>query len=93
MVKVELKDGSKMEVQEGSSILEVAKQISESLARNAMAGKINGEVKDLRTTINEDCKLEIMTFDNEEGKKAFWHTTSHIMAQVKTHPPIVGQPQ
>ena len=81
MVKVELKDGSKMEVQEGSSILEVAKQISEGLARNAMAGKINGEVKDLRTTINEDCKLEIMTFDNEEGKKAFWHTTSHIMAQ------------
>ena len=54
MVKVELKDGSKMEVQEGSSILEVAKQISEGLARNAMAGKINGEVKDLRTTINED---------------------------------------
>ena len=81
MVKVELKDGSKIEVQEGSSILEVAKQISEGLARNSLAGKVNGEVKDLRTKINENCKLEILTFDNDEGKKAFWHTTSHIMAQ------------
>jgi len=81
MVKVELKDGSKIEVKEGSSILEVAKQISEGLARNSVAGKINGEVKDLRTQINEDCKLEILTFEDEEGKKAFWHTTSHILAQ------------
>ncbi len=81
MVKVELKDGSKIEVKEGSSILEVAKQISEGLARNAMAGKVNGEVKDLRTEINADCKLEILTFDDEDGKKAYWHTTSHIMAQ------------
>lgn len=81
MVKVELKDGSKIEVKEGSSILEVAKQISEGLARNSVAGKINGEVKDLRTQINEDCKLEILTFEDEDGKKAFWHTTSHILAQ------------
>ena len=81
MVKVDLKDGSKIEVQEGSSILEVAKQISEGLARNALAGKINGEVQDLRTEIRQDCKLEILTFDNDEGKKAYWHTTSHIMAQ------------
>jgi len=81
MLKVELKDGSKIEVKEGSSILEVAKQISEGLARNAMAGKIDGEVKDLRTQIEKDCKLEILTFEIEEGKKAYWHTTSHIMAQ------------
>ena len=81
MVKVELKDGSKIEVEEGKSILEVAKQISEGLARNAMVAKLNGEIKDLRTVVNEDCKLEILTFDDEEGKKAFWHTTSHIMAQ------------
>ena len=81
MVQVELKDGSKIEVKEGSSILEIAKQISEGLARNCLAGKVNGEVKDLRTEITENCKLEILTFDNEDGKKAFWHTTSHIMAQ------------
>ena len=81
MIKVELKDGSKIEVNEGTSILEIAKQVSEGLARNSLAGKVNGEVKDLRTQINEDCKLELLTFDDEEGKKAFWHTTSHIMAQ------------
>ena len=81
MLKVELKDGSKIEVKEGSSILEVAKQISEGLARNAMAGKVDGEVKDLRTPLQKDCKLEILTFDDEDGKKAYWHTTSHIMAQ------------
>ena len=81
MVQVELKDGSKIEVKEGSSILEIAKQISEGLARNCLAGKVNGEVKDLRTEITENCKLEILTFDNDDGKKAFWHTTSHIMAQ------------
>ena len=81
MVKVELKDGSEIEVNEGASVLEVAKKISEGLARNAMAARIDGEVKDLRTLIEKDCKLEILTFDDLDGKKAYWHTTSHIMAQ------------
>ncbi len=82
MVKIELKDGSIKEVEQGSSILDIAKSISEALARVATAGKVDGEVKDLRTVINEDCKLEILTFDNDlDGKKAYWHTTSHIMAQ------------
>lgn len=82
MVKIELKDGSIKEVEQGSSILDIAKSISEGLARVATAGKVDGEVKDLRTVINEDCKLEILTFDNDlDGKKAYWHTTSHIMAQ------------
>ncbi|MBR1802945.1 MAG: threonine--tRNA ligase [Clostridia bacterium] len=81
MVQVELKDGSKIEVQEGSSILEVAKQISDGLARNAMAGRVDGAVKDLRFLIEKNCKLEILTFDDEDGKKAYWHTTSHILAQ------------
>lgn len=81
MIKVELKDGSKIEVQEGATIFEIAKQISEGLARNAMAGRVDGEVKDLRTPITKDCKLEILTFDDEDGKKVYWHTTSHIMAQ------------
>ena len=81
MIKVELKDGSIIEVEEGKSILDVAKQISQGLARMAMVGKVDGEVKDLRFELNKDCKLEILTFDSIEGKKAYWHTTSHIMAQ------------
>ena len=82
MIKIELKDGSIKEIEQGSSILDIAKSISEGLARVATAGKVDGEVKDLRTVINEDCKLEILTFDNDlDGKKAYWHTTSHIMAQ------------
>ena len=81
MIKIELKDGSNIEVEKESSVLDVAKKISEGLARVALAGIVNGEVKDLRYELNEDCKLEIVTFDNLEGKKADWHTTSHIMAQ------------
>ena len=81
MIKVELKDGSIIEVEEGKSILDVAKQISQGLARMAMVGKVDEEVKDLRFELNKDCKLEILTFDSIEGKKAYWHTTSHIMAQ------------
>ena len=81
MIKIELKDGTNIEVEKESSVLDVAKKISEGLARVALAGIVNGEVKDLRYELNEDCKLEIVTFDNLEGKKAYWHTTSHIMAQ------------
>ena len=83
MVKLKLKDGSIMEVEKGSSILDVAKKISEGLARVATCGEINGKVEDLRHEINEDCELVIHTFqdDDLEGKKAYWHTTSHVMAQ------------
>ena len=83
MVKVSLKDGSILEVEKGSSILDVAKKISEGLARMATCGEIDGKVEDLRHEINKDCALVIHTFKDEdqEGKKAYWHTTSHIMAQ------------
>ena len=83
MVKLKLKDGSIMEVEKGSLILDVAKKISEGLARVATCGEINGKVEDLRHEINEDCELVIHTFqdDDLEGKKAYWHTSSHIMAQ------------
>jgi len=83
MIKVTLKDGSILEVEQGASILEVAKKISEGLARVATCGEINGEVKDLRYELQEDCDLVIHTFqeDDLEGKKAYWHTSSHIMAQ------------
>ncbi|MBQ8558720.1 MAG: threonine--tRNA ligase [Tyzzerella sp.] len=80
-MKVTLKDGSSMEFENGISVLEVAKSISEGLARAACAAKVNGEVVDLRTELNGDCELEILTFKDEEGKKAFRHTASHVMAQ------------
>ena len=83
MIKISLKDGNTLEVEKGSSVLEVAKKISEGLARVATCGEINGEIKDLRYELQEDCNLIIHTFQKEdlEGKKAYWHTTSHIMAQ------------
>ena len=81
MITITLKDGSKREVEKGKSVIDVAKQISEGLARVAMAGLVDGKVVDLRYNLEKDCKLEILTFDDEDGKKAYWHTTSHIMAQ------------
>ncbi len=83
MIKVSLKDGSILEVEKGATILDVAKKISEGLARVATCGEIDGEVKDLRYELQADCGLVIHTFrpDDVEGKKAYWHTTSHIMAQ------------
>ena len=83
MIKVTLKDASIIEAEKGSSILDIAKKISEGLARNATCGEVDGKVEDLRYILNSDCSLVIHTFkeDDLEGKKAYWHTTSHIMAQ------------
>ena len=86
-MKIILKDGSTKEVEQGISIIDLAKSISEGLARMATCGKINGKVCDLRTPITEDeSNVEILTFESDlEGKKAYWHTTSHIMAQAVMH--------
>ena len=82
MIKVTLKDGSVKEFEKSMSILDIAKNISEGLARVATAGEVDGKTEDLRYVVKEDCKLNILTFDAAlEGKKAYWHTTSHIMAQ------------
>ena len=82
MIKVTLKDGSSLEVENGASILDVAKMISEGLARVATCGEIDGSIYDLRHKIERDCNLVIHTFESSlDGKKAYWHTTSHIMAQ------------
>lgn len=80
MIKITLKDDVK-QYQEGITVFEVAKDISEGLARMACVGILNGEVVDLRTPIDKDSELTILTFDSDDGKKAFRHTTSHIMAQ------------
>jgi len=81
MIKVTLKDGSILELEKGISVIDAAKQISMGLARVACAARINGENADLRTKLNEDCALEILTFDDEYGKWTFRHTASHILAQ------------
>ena len=80
-MKITLKDGFSKEYSGAMSVLDIAKDISEGLARNACAGEVNGKVVDLRTEINEDCTLNILTFNDDEGKKAFRHTAAHIMAQ------------
>ena len=78
---ITLKDGSKKEYAEAKSIYDIALDISEGLARAACAGEINGEEVDLRTVVDSDCELNILTFEDEGGKAAFRHTASHIMAQ------------
>ena len=80
-MKINLKDGSFKEFENPMSVLDIAKSISEGLARVACAGEVDGQVVDLRTTIDRDCSLNILTFDDQKGKKAFWHTTSHVLAQ------------
>jgi len=81
MIKVTLKDGSIKEYDEGISIREVAESISAGLARVALAGEVDGEVKDLSYKLEKDCSLNLLTWDDDGGKLAYRHTTSHIMAQ------------
>lgn len=80
MIKITLKDGSVKEFEAGISILDIAKSISEGLARNAYCGIVNGKVVDLRYTVNEDSDLAICTFDSQEGKDAVRHSISHVLA-------------
>lgn len=81
MIKVELKDGSVREFENGISVADAVKSLSMGLYKSACVCKIDGQVCDLRTTLDKDCKLEILTFDDKDGKQAFWHTTSHVLAQ------------
>jgi len=81
MLKITLKGGDIREVQENTTVDAFCREISIGLYKSACAAKVDGKVVDLRYTLNTDCTVEILTFDSEEGKKAFWHTASHIMAQ------------
>jgi len=80
MVNVNLK-GNVKEYEAGTTVAQIAQSIGAGLYKAACVGKVDGVVVDLRTPVNQDCSLEILTFDDAEGKKAYWHTTSHIMAQ------------
>ena len=81
MINVELKGGVVQQFEENITPAQIAKSISMGLYKNVCAALIDGKVCDLRTELTADCKVELLTFDNDEGKQAFWHTTSHILAQ------------
>lgn len=81
MVKVTLKDGSVREYEDGVSVLDVAKSLGAGLYKAACLGEVNGEKCDLRTVLENDCEVSILTFDDEDGRKAFNHTCSHVLAQ------------
>lgn len=80
-MNITLKDGSVIETESNLTAYEVAAKISEGLARNAVAAKIDDELVDLSSVIAKDCKLEILTFKDNEGKSVYWHTAAHILAQ------------
>lgn len=81
MIKITLKDGSVREVEKGISVFQVAKDISGRLAKEAVVGEVNGETVDLSYVLEEDCELSILKFDDDQGKEAYRHTSSHILAQ------------
>ena len=81
MIKVTLKNGSIREFNKGITVLEAVKGISGALAREAVAAEVNGKTVGLGYKLNDDCELNVLTFDDKEGKAVYWHTTSHIMAQ------------
>ena len=81
MIKITLKDGSVKEYTKGTTAISVAKDISEGLARNVISASHNGEVIETHSEINENGRIEFYTWDNDEGKSAFWHSTAHVMAQ------------
>ena len=80
-MKVTLKDGSVKEYAQSISVIDIAKDISEGLARVACAGEVNGEVVDLRTVIDTDCNLNILTANDPAGLAAYRHTASHVLAE------------
>ena len=80
-MKITLKDGSVKEYAQAMSVIDVAKDLSEGLARVACAGEVDGEVVDLRTVLEQDCELNILTAKDEKGLAALRHTASHVMAQ------------
>ena len=81
MINITLKDGSVKQYSEETSVISIAKDISEGLARNVISANFNDKVVEVNSMINEDGKLEFYTWDNDEGKNAFWHSSSHVMAQ------------
>jgi threonyl-tRNA synthetase len=81
MINVTLPDGSVRQYPKGTTAMDIAKGISEGLARNVLAAKVNDEVWDSFRPLNSDCSLKLLTWDDKEGKSTFWHSSAHIMAE------------
>ncbi|MEP7267447.1 MAG: threonine--tRNA ligase [Saprospiraceae bacterium] len=85
MINITFPDGAVRSYESGITALEIAKSISEGLARNVLAAKVNDEVRDLTRPIGEDSKLELLTWDSKEGKSTMWHSSAHLMAEALEH--------
>ena len=81
MIKITLPDGAVREYAPGSSALDVAKSISEGLAKKVLAANVNGEVWDATRPINNDASLKLLTWDDKDAKSTFWHSSAHLMAE------------
>ncbi len=81
MIRIKLPDGSEKEFEDGTTPLQIAHSISDGLAKKALVSKVNGKLQDLKWPIYEDAELEILTWDEQEGKRTFWHSTAHLMAE------------
>ena len=81
MIKITFPDGTIREYPEGITALDIAKSISEGLARKVLVAKVNGKVIDAFRPINEDATLQLLTWEDAEGKAAFWHSSAHLMAE------------
>ena len=85
MIKIKFPDGSVKEFESGVTGLDIAKSISPKLAKEVLAVSVNGEVRDLTRPITEDSEIKLHTWDDEEGKHAFWHSSAHLMAEALQH--------
>ena len=85
MINITLKDGTIMQVENGATCLDVAKQISAGLARAALAAEVDGQTVDLKTPLEKDCMMSVLTFDDDMGKWTLRHTASHVLAQAVKH--------
>lgn len=81
MINITLPDGSVRQYDSGVTSLEIAQSISEGLARNVLAAKVNGSVWDATRPIQEDSTVQLLTWNDEEGKNTFWHSSAHLLAE------------
>ena len=81
MINVTLPDGTVKQMEQGATAMDVAKSISEGLARNVLAAEVNGEVWDATRTLTEDCSVNLLTWNDANGKMAMWHSSAHLMAE------------
>src|SRR5688572_13263160 len=81
MINITLPDGSKREYPKGTTPMDIAKSISEGLARNVLSAKVNGEVIDANRPINADATLNLLTWNDADGKATMWHSSAHLMAE------------